>query len=93
MWGKFGPQLNKTQGLEFMDPVQFHRFLDIDKTDVHHAFVINEARDEIHFHYQQEDILMSPNPKSLSPVSLSPVSLKSLSPVRRGFVSMKPQNS
>ena len=61
MWGKFGQRLNKTQIQTFDDPQAFHRFLNTDTMDVRHVSVVNDQMVEVHYHYQDEDIPVSPN--------------------------------
>ena len=55
MWGKFGQGPNKTQVREFVDPVQFHKFLDSDKYDMRYKGVINDSRVEVHYQHEVED--------------------------------------
>ena len=61
MWGKFGQRLNKTQVQTFDEPQAFHRFLETSTLDVRHVSVINDDLVEVHYQYQDEDILVSPN--------------------------------
>ena len=61
MWGKFGQRPNKTQVKEFVDPVEFHKFLDSVKYDVRYVGVINDSRVEVHCQHEVEDNPVSPN--------------------------------
>ena len=49
MWGKFGQQTNKTQVVEFTDPIKFHEFHDSDKVDIRYVSPLTEVRVEIHY--------------------------------------------
>ena len=61
MWGKFSQRPNKTQVKEFVDPIEFHKFLDSVKYDVGYVGVINDSRVEVHYQHEVEDNPVSPN--------------------------------
>lgn len=61
MWGKFGQKPNKTQVVEFIDPVKFHAFHESDRHDIRYVSVLTEERVEIHYKHQVEDDPVSPN--------------------------------
>ena len=61
MWGKLVQRPNKIQVLEFVDPVQFHKFLDGDKYDVRYVGVLNDSRVEVYNQHEVEDDPVSPN--------------------------------
>ena len=62
-WGKFGQRPNKTKVKEFVDPVEFHKFLDSVKYDVRYVGVINDSQVEVHYQHEVEDDPVSPNLK------------------------------
>ena len=60
-WGKFGQQTNKTQVREFVDPIEFHKFLNDDKRDVRHVGVINDDLVEVFSKYTADNDPVHPH--------------------------------
>lgn len=60
-WGKFGQQSNKSQVHEFVDPEEFHKFLDSDLRDIRYIGVVNENTVEVHSRYIAENCPVQPH--------------------------------
>ena len=61
MGRKFGQRTNKTQVVEFIDPVKFHECHKRDRQDIRYVSALTEERVEIHYKHQVEDDPVSPN--------------------------------